>query len=98
MRLHFVDNYPLLGTADIEGQEVHFAWVWRQPCLRVTFADLEPSLIGRVIHLDDLPRLAAAPDNLAWLHHDDPARSLAVLDFATDLWRRKEAVFRTCDG
>ena len=98
MRLHFVDQYPLFGTADIDGFEVHFAWVWKQPCLRVTFADVEPALIGRVTHLDGLPRLVSAPDNLAWLQQDDPARSLAVLDFAIDLWRRKEKTIRTCNG
>ncbi len=98
MTLHFIDRLPLLGTVEIDGAEVHFAWIWRQPALRVTFAEKTPALIGRVTHLDGLPRLVAAPDNLDWLHQDDPARTLAVLDHATDLWRRKDRVFRTCDG
>jgi hypothetical protein len=98
VRLHYIDHYPLLGTVEIDGFEVHFAWVWDQPCLRATFAEVEPALIGRVTHLDGLPRLAAAPENLAWLCHDDPARTLAVLDHAVDLWRRKEWMLRTCEG
>ncbi|WP_026924401.1 hypothetical protein [Glycomyces arizonensis] len=98
MSLHFVDKLPVFGYREIDGLDLAFAWIWGQSSLRVTFVDVDPALIGRVTHLDGLPRLVAAPDNLAWLHQDDPARTLAVLDFATDLWRRKDSIIRTCDG
>lgn len=98
MRLHFVDRLPVLGYRDVDGRDLAFAWVWEQPCLRVTFVGDGPSLIGRITHLDGLPRLVAAPDNLAWLRQDDPARTLAVIDAAVDLWRRKDRIFRTCNG
>ncbi|HEU5127649.1 MAG TPA: hypothetical protein VFU12_06640 [Glycomyces sp.] len=98
MTLHFIDRLPVVGYREIDGRDLAFAWVWNQPCLRITFSSDTPSLIGRVTHLDGIPRLVAAPDNLDWLHQDDPSQSLAVLDHATDLWRRKEQRFRTCDG
>jgi hypothetical protein len=96
--LHFIDRYPLIGTGEVDGFELHFAWVWQTPCLRITFAELDPALLGRVTHLEGLPRLAAAPDNLAWLRQDDPARTRAVLDLAISLWRKKDEIFRTCEG
>lgn len=98
MTLHFVDHLPVLGYREIDGRDLAFAWLWEQPSLRVTFTESDPALIGQITNLDGLPRLVAAPDNLAWLRQDDPARTLAVLDFAIDLWRRKDQIFRTCDG
>jgi hypothetical protein len=92
MRLHFVDSLPVLGYREVDGRDLAFAWVWHQACLRVTFVRSEPSLIGRVVHLDASPRLVAAPDNLDWLGQDDPARTLAVIDLATDVWHRRQAV------
>jgi len=91
VRLHFIDRLPVLGYREIDGCDLAFAWIWDQPCLRVTFTETEPALLGRVTHLDGIPRLVAAPDNLAWLHQDKSNRTLAVLDFATDLWRRRSA-------
>ncbi len=90
MNLHFIDRLPVLGYREVEGHGLAFAWIWHQPCLRITFTEREPALIGRATHLDGHPRLVAAPDNLAWLHQDDPARTLAVLDLAIDLWHRKK--------
>jgi hypothetical protein len=94
MRLHFIDRLPVLGYSEVEGRGLAFAWVWHQPCLRITFTEFEPALIGRATDLEGHPRLVAAPDNLAWLHQDDPARSLAVLDLAIDLWHRKKHLTR----
>ena len=90
MTLHFIDRLPVLGYREVDGRDLAFAWAWDTPCLRVTFTDAEPALLGRVTDLDGLPRLIAAPDNLAWLRHDNPHRTLAVLDLAIDLWHRKE--------
>ncbi|WP_168801485.1 hypothetical protein [Glycomyces buryatensis] len=98
MSLRFIDKYPLIGTTEVDDFELCFAWVWHQPCLRVTFAETENPLLGRVTHLDGLPRLVAAPTGLAWLNQDDPARTGAVLNHAIDLWRRKEQMFRDCNG
>ncbi|MDN3243422.1 hypothetical protein [Glycomyces tritici] len=98
MTLRFTDGLPVLGYREIDGRALAFAWVWHEPALRLTFADHHPNLIGHVTHLDGLPRLAAAPDNLAWLRQDDPARTRAVLDHAIDLWRTKDRVFRHCEG
>lgn len=98
MTLRFIDGLPALGYLELDDRTLAFAWLWHEPTLRVTFIDHDPPLIGHVTHLDCLPRLAAAPDNLPWLHQDDPARTSDVLDRAIDLWRRKERTFRDCDG
>ncbi|MCD0442515.1 hypothetical protein LO763_02615 [Glycomyces sp. A-F 0318] len=98
MSLRFIDRLPVIGTAEVAERELCFAWVWHQPCLRLTFTDGDRPLLGRVTHLDGLPRLVPAADNLAWLGQDDPARTQAVLVHAIDLWRRKEQMFRDCNG
>ncbi|WP_026931998.1 hypothetical protein [Glycomyces tenuis] len=98
MTLHFIDRLPVLGYREVDGRDLAFAWAWHEPRLRVTFTEGQPALLCQVIALDERPRLVAAPDNLDWLGHDDPARTLAVLDFATDLWRRKEHMIRNCNG
>ncbi|MDA1362172.1 hypothetical protein O1R50_21275 [Glycomyces luteolus] len=98
MTLRFADGLPVLGYLELDDRSLTFAWNWHEPVLRVTFTEDDPPLIGHVTHLDCLPRLAAAPDNLAWLGQGDPARTRAVLDHAIDLWRRKERLFRDCEG
>ncbi|THV24355.1 hypothetical protein [Glycomyces paridis] len=98
MTLRFIDRLPVIGTGVVDEHELCFAWVWHQPSLRVTFAAAERPLLGQVTHLDGLARLVPAADNLAWLRQDDPARTRAVLDHAITLWRRKEQLFRDCDG
>jgi hypothetical protein len=97
MTLRFTDGLPVLGYREIDGRTLAFAWAWHEPTLRLTFTEHQPHLLGHVTHLDCLPRLAAAPDNLAWLRQDDPARTRAVLDHAIDLWRRKDEIFRDRD-
>lgn len=98
MNLHFTGGLPVLGYCEVDGQQLAFAWGWHEPVLRVTFTERTPDLLGHVTHLDGLPRLATAPANHAWLTQDDPARSMAVLDHAINLWRTKESIFRTCNG
>ncbi|MBO3735474.1 hypothetical protein [Glycomyces niveus] len=98
MTLHFIDRLPMIGTADIDGLTLTYAWVWHQPCLRITFNGPDNTLLGHVTHLDGLPRLAAAPTGMPWLNQAAPARAAAVLDHAIDIWRRKEDMFRTCNG
>jgi hypothetical protein len=98
LSLHFIDRLPVIGTAEVDGRTLAFAWQWHTPTLRVTFTECTPNLLGHVTHLDGLPRLVAAPDHLAWLRQDDPARTHAVLACAIDLWRRKEQLFRDCNG
>ncbi|WP_026931313.1 hypothetical protein [Glycomyces tenuis] len=98
MTLHFVDSLPVLGYRGVDGRTLAFAWAWRRPLLRVTFIESEPRLLGRVVALEDSPRLVAAPDNLDWLRQDDPSRSLAVLDLAVELWRGNERLARECEG
>ncbi|WP_112133737.1 hypothetical protein [Glycomyces dulcitolivorans] len=98
MTLHFIDRLPVLGMAEVDQAGLSFAWVWHQPSLRVTFADMENTLLGRVTHLDGLPRLVPAPTGLAWIRQGDPTRTLAVLDHAIDLWRLKDHMFKECDG
>jgi hypothetical protein len=95
MTLRFADGLPVLGYREVEDRTLAFAWQWHEPTLRVTFTEHTPPLLGHVSNLDGLPRLAAAPDNLAWL---DQARTRALVDHAIDLWRRKERVFNDCDG
>ena len=94
MTLHFIDRLPVLGYREVDGRDLAFAWAWHTPCLRFTFTESEPALLGRVTGLVGLPRLVPAPDNLAWLRHDEPCRTLAVLDHAAELWRRKEHLAR----
>jgi hypothetical protein len=94
MSLRFTDGLPVIGYREVGDYTLAFAWQWREPIFRVTFTEYTPNLIGRVTHLDCLPRLAAAPDNLAWLNEDDPARRMAILDHAIDLWRGKDEIFR----
>lgn len=98
MTLRFIDGLPVLGYHEVEDRTLAFTWHWHEPTLRVTFTEDTPPLLGHVTHLDCLPRLAVAPDNLAWLNQDDPARTRAVLDHAIDLWCRKERIFRDCNG
>ena len=95
MTLRFVDGLPVLGYREVEDRTLAFAWHWHAPTLRVTFTEDTPPLIGHVTHLDRLPRLATAPDNHDWI---DQARTRAVLDHAINLWRKKERLFRDCDG
>ncbi|THV21752.1 hypothetical protein [Glycomyces paridis] len=96
MTLHFIDRLPVLGYADVDDRTLAFAWNWHEPVLRITAAD--GTLLGHVTHLDALPRLASAPTGHAWLHQHHPARTRAVLHNAITLWRRKETLFRDCDG
>lgn len=98
MTLRFTDGLPVLGYLEFDERTLTFAWNWHEPVLRVTFTEDDPPLIGHVTHLDGLPRLAPAPDNLAWLNQDEPARTLVLVNYAIDLWRRKDQVFRDCDG
>lgn len=97
MTLHFVDQYPLLGIGCIDEYEVFFAWVWKQPRLRVTFADFRPALIGNVTHLDGIPRFTGVPENHDWLS-DDETREPRILDQAIDFWTRKDRIFKTMAG
>lgn len=94
MTLRFTDGLPVIGYREVADRTLAFAWQWHQPIFRVTFTEHSPHLIGQVTHLDCLPRLAAAPDNLAWLNQDDPARRMAILDHAINLWRKKDEIFR----
>lgn len=98
MSLHFIDRLPVLGYREVDGRDLAFAWTWHTPCLRVTFTEGDPRLLGQVIALDDHPRLIAAPDNLDWLQAAEPDCLLGILDHATDLWHSKERVFKHCDG
>lgn len=98
MSLRFTDGLPVIGYREAEERTLAFAWQWHEPRLRVTFIGHEPALVGHVTRLDGLPRPAPAPSGLAWPGRDDPDRSRVVLDHAIDLWRRKERMFRDCDG
>jgi hypothetical protein len=98
MTLRFADGLPVLGYREVDDRTLAFAWQWHEPTLRVTFTEHTPPLLGHVTHLDGLPRLAAAPDNLAWLRQDDQARTRTTLDHAIDLWRRKDQIFRDRSG
>lgn len=98
MTLRFIDGLPVLGYREVEDRTLAFAWQWHEPTLRVTFTEHAPPLLGHVTHLDGLPRLAAAPDNLSWLNQDEPTRTAAIINHAIDLWRRKESIFRDCNG
>ncbi|MQM28864.1 hypothetical protein [Glycomyces albidus] len=95
MTLRFADGLPVLGYREVADRTLAFAWHWHEPTFRLTFTEHTPPLLGHVTHLDCLPRFAAAPDYAAWL---DDERTRAVLDRAIDLWRRKERVFRDCEG
>jgi hypothetical protein len=95
MTLRFTDGLPVLGYREVDDRTLAFAWQWQEPTLRVTFTEHTPPLLGYVTHLDGLPRLAAAPENHDWL---EPARTQALVEHAIDLWRRKEHVFRNCEG
>jgi hypothetical protein len=95
MTLRFIDGLPVLGYLELDDRTLAFAWLWHEPTLRVTFTEGASPLIGHATHLDGLPRLAAAPDNAAWL---DPDRTRDLLDYAINLWRTKERVFRQCEG
>ncbi|MEU6859749.1 hypothetical protein AB0B28_12870 [Glycomyces sp. NPDC046736] len=97
MSLQFINHYPLIGTADIDGFTLDFAWVWQHPSLRITFTE-NNVLLGRVTHLDGLPRLVPGSQGHGWLGQDDPARTRAILDCAINHWRTKERMFRTCEG
>ncbi|MQM26792.1 hypothetical protein [Glycomyces albidus] len=98
MTLRFADGLPVLGYREVADRTIAFAWHWHEPTFRLTFTEHTPPLLGHVTHLDCLPRLTPAPDNLDWLRQDDPARTQAVLDHAICLWRSKEEIFRTCNG
>jgi hypothetical protein len=98
MTLRFINGLPVLGYLEVDDRTMAFAWNWHEPTLRVTFIEDSPPPIGHVTHLDCLPRLAAAPDNLDWPGQDEPARTRAVLDHAINLWRTKELLFRDCAG
>jgi hypothetical protein len=89
-------RYPLLGTSVVDDRLVEFTWLYARPVLSLTFADLFPPVIGQVTHLDGLPRLWPAPDNLDWLNFDDH-RVLELVDRAIDFYRRREEVLRGCD-
>lgn len=95
MTLRFADGLPVLGYREVDDRTLAFAWQWHEPTLRVTFTEHDPSLLGQITHLDGLPRLAAASDNLAWIDSD---RAQAIVNHAIDLWRRKEHMFKDCDG
>ncbi|MEU6861225.1 hypothetical protein AB0B28_20415 [Glycomyces sp. NPDC046736] len=97
MSLHFINHYPLIGTDTIDGYTFNYAWVWEHPSLRITFAD-NGTLLGRVTHLDGLPRLVPGSQGLAWLNQDDPTRTRAILDQSINLWQKKDQIFRTCNG
>jgi hypothetical protein len=93
MSLRFTDGLPVIGYREVADRTLAFAWQWREPIFRVTFTEHTPRLICQVTHLDCLPRLRAAQDNLAWLNQDDPARRMAILDHAINLWRKKDDIF-----
>lgn len=96
--LRFANGLPVLGYCEVDDRTLTFAWNWHEPVLRVTFTEGDRPLIGHVTHLDGLPRLVPAPDNHAWLEQEEPARTLAILNHAIDLWRKKDQVFRDCEG
>ncbi|MQM26733.1 hypothetical protein [Glycomyces albidus] len=95
MTLRFADGLPVLGYREVADRTLAFAWHWHEPTFRLTFTEHTPALLGHVTHLDCLPRLAPAPDNLDWL---DDERIRAVLDHAIGLWTRKGEIFRECTG
>jgi hypothetical protein len=90
-------KYPLLGTSVVDERTVEFTWLYARPILSLTFRSLFPPLIGQVTHLDGLPRLIPAPDNLEWVNLDEQ-RSLDLLDHAIRHYRNREEAFRFCNG
>lgn len=83
---------PILATNDIDDRAVHFSLVVGQTRFRLTFKDIQPSLIGHIINLDTPnPRLVIAePLHTEWAL----ANELALIEHAARTWESKT---KTCN-
>ncbi|MCH7229358.1 hypothetical protein L0U85_00550 [Glycomyces sp. L485] len=86
------DGLPVLAVETIGGRTLRFATLPAQPRLRVTFADIEPAVLGSIIGLDgDRPELrVATPVHMDW----SATHSSAIADTAARIWAAHQ---RACD-